>query len=252
MIKIGISSCFMYPNPSRPTFGHKSLSYVECDMMRFVCQPGVLPILIPDIDPKRQKEILDQCDGFVMQGGVDLAPSTYGQKPLDEARWPGDRYRDKYELKIVDHAFKNNKPILGICRGFQLLNVYFKGTLYQDLVTETHTDVEHRCADKYDKVHHDLLIKTDSILYQVYREEHIQVNSVHHQGVQFLGEGLVAEAVCVDDNLIEAFHHEDLEKNFIWGVQWHPEFNHSLKGKIASEMPIIERFLTEVSERKEK
>jgi putative glutamine amidotransferase len=133
MIKIGVSACFMYPDPTRTVFGHKQLTYFEHDMSRYLSRPGVMPILLPDLPWEELEQYLNEMDGFVFQGGADISPSTYGDEMIENGRWPGDRHRDQYELKIMDWAFKNKKPIFGICRGFQLLNVYFGGKMYQDL-----------------------------------------------------------------------------------------------------------------------
>ena len=123
MIKLGVSTFFIYHEPKRNIFRAKSLSYVENDMANFVTRKGVLPVLIPDIkDEKLLNDILREMDGFVLQGGADLAPETYGEKPI--GKWKGDAYRDTFELNILDYAVKNSKPIMGICRGFQLMNVY--------------------------------------------------------------------------------------------------------------------------------
>lgn len=114
MIKIGISSCFMYPDPSRLVFGPKTLSYLENDMARYIARKGVMPVLIPDIADDLLYDMLDQMDGFVFQGGTDLAPATYGEDPILPGKWLGDAVRDAYELKVLDFAFQNQKPIFAI------------------------------------------------------------------------------------------------------------------------------------------
>jgi putative glutamine amidotransferase len=250
MIKLGVSACFLYPDISREVYGHKQLDYIENDMARFLVDLGVVPILIPDLDEEHQEQYFNEMDAFVLQGGVDLAPESYGEEPIENGRWPGDRKRDLYEFKILDYARKSKKPVLGICRGFQVLNVYFGGTLYQDLGIQTGTPIEHRCAQKYDRVHHSIDIKKDSLMHEVYGSDNILVNSIHHQGVKDLGKDLVVESICPDDNLIEAFRYKNMDEQFIWGMQWHPEFNHTLKDKVASSEPIFNRFITEIKKNK--
>ena len=124
IIKIGLTPCFMYPDTNRLVFGHKSLTYMENDMVKFIASSGAMPILIPDLNDDLLAKYLDEMDAFVFQGGVDVAPKSYNDKEIEDGKWPGDFYRDEFELKILDYAMKNNKPILGICRGFQIINTY--------------------------------------------------------------------------------------------------------------------------------
>ena len=246
MIRIGVSACFMYPDPSRTVFGHKQLSYFEHDMSRWLARTGVMPILIPDLTSDRLIPYLEQMDAFVFQGGADIAPGTYGATPIENGRWPGDSHRDRYELTLMDWAFRSLKPVLAICRGFQLMNVYFGGTLYQDLKIETGTPVKHRNAETYDRVNHEVECPAGSLLRVIYGQERFRVNSVHHQGVKTLGKNLKVDAHSLDDGLIEAFHYEGPEPVSFQGVQWHPEFSHTLGTQIISPEPLLDRFLKEI------
>lgn len=241
MIYIGVSACFMYPDPKRIVFGHKTLTYIETDMSRFLSRPNVMPILIPDVPEAELHQYLNFVQGFVFQGGADIAPQTYGATPIENNRWPGDRHRDQYELKIFDYAFQRKKPILGICRGMQIANVYFGGTLYQDLTLQTSTKLVHRDAETYDRVHHSVVCPEQSLLRKIYGKEKLEVNSVHHQGIQKLGNGLVVDAISDQDHVIEAFHDES--ENVI-AVQWHPEFSHALGKTIVDPKPIYDYFLS--------
>ena len=217
-------------------------------MANYLYRDGVLPILIPNLQGEALKQILAQMDGFVFQGGSDLCPKTYNEPFLDESRWPGDEKRDQYELTIADYAFTHGKPMLGICRGAQLLNVYFSGTLYQDLPTEFPTTVSHRNVAEYDRHYHPVQFTPQLLLHQLYKHENNpHVCSLHHQGVKKLGKDLAIEAVS-PDNLIEAFSHQAKDK-FILGVQWHPEFSHMIKDKVISAEPVYESFLQAVRER---
>jgi putative glutamine amidotransferase len=255
MIKIGVSACFMYPDPARAVFGHKTLIYLEKDMSLFLARKGILPILLPDLPLAELTDFLNEMDGFVFQGGADLAPETYGEAPIENGRWPGDRHRDQYELQIMDYAFKNKKPILAVCRGFQVMNVYFGGTLYQDLGLQTGTSVKHRDAEIYDRVQHEIVLEKDGLLADWYATDGVQattlqVNSVHHQGVKHLGKNLVVDAISPGDQLIEACHYKNLDENFVVGVQWHPEFSHTLGDKVANPHPIYDHFLKAVKARR--
>ncbi len=249
MIKIGVSACFMYPDPSRPFFIRKTLCFLESDMANYLFREDVLPILIPDLNEKALQHFLTQMDGFVFQGGSDLCPMTYGEDFLNKERWPGDSIRDRYELKIADYAVKHTKPILGICRGAQLLNVYFGGTLYQDLQTQYKDCLQHQDTAKYDRSYHPIEFTSGQILSGIYKNEiNPLVNSVHHQGIKTLGNDLVVEAICPQDNLIEAFSYKNMCEQFILAVQWHPEFTHTIKDKLIPAEPIYDYFLNCIRE----
>jgi len=225
--KIGISSCFLYPDKNRLFFGPKTLCYIENDMAQYLYseQQNIIPVLIPNFNDDQLKMMSKDLDGLVLQGGSDLSPEKYNQPFLDKSKWPGDPYRDDYELKLIKYFHKQNKPILGICRGAQVLNAYFGGTLDQDIPTLLETNTIHRDANLYDNVNHEITIQKDSILYDIYNKENFIVNSVHHQSIKKLGKDLKIEAISTSDNIIEAF---SLGDNII-GVQWHPEFMPTLE-----------------------
>ncbi len=241
MIKIGISACFMYPDLDRLVFGAKSLSYMENDMVRYISRKGILPVLIPDLEEELLLDILEELDGFVLQGGVDLAPQTYGEEPI--GKWKGDAYRDQYELKILDYAIKKDKPILGICRGFQLMNAYFGGTLYQDIATQRPELNSHRSAQLYDKIKHPIVFTEGTFLSELYEDEvNLSVNTVHHQAIKHLGNDLTIYAHS-DDGLIEAFGYNKAPNGKVVGVQWHPEFSPNLGKEVIDHDRLFNAFL---------
>ncbi|HIO66877.1 MAG TPA: gamma-glutamyl-gamma-aminobutyrate hydrolase family protein [Flavobacteriales bacterium] len=234
MKKIGVASAFMYPDKDRTVFGQKSLCYIEKDMARYLSHVEAFPILIPDLGKAELDNFMGQMDGFVFQGGTDIAPESYGQAPIENDAWPGDPIRDQFELSIMEYAVKNGKPILGICRGFQLMNIYFGGTLYQDIETQRPNSIVHRDAELYDQLNHQIQFTPDSFLSKLYDEEgEGRVNSVHHQGVDKLGDDLDVFATCAEDELIEAFGSTQFAPGRVMGVQWHPEFFYN------SETPLI-------------
>ncbi|MFT6071328.1 MAG: putative glutamine amidotransferase [Bacteriovoracaceae bacterium] len=237
----------MYQDPSRVVFGHKSLTYMENDMVRYLAREGVMPYLLPDLEDKLLKPYLEEADGFVIQGGVDLSPESYNEPYLNKERWPGDKYRDDFELKVIDYAFKAGKPIYGICRGFQVLNAYFGGTLHQDIQTELETKIAHRDPDLYDKVNHKITLDKEGLLKKLYKKDVLNVNSVHHQAVKKLGKNLQIDAKSQDE-IIEAFHFNGDQT--VIGVQWHPEFSHSLGDKVCDPDVIYNYFLKEVEKLK--
>ena len=244
MIKIGVSACFMHPDMDRNVFGPKRLSYIENDMANYVVRKGIIPVLIPDVVDEYLEDILAEMDGFVFQGGVDLAPETYGESPIGS--WKGDAYRDQYELRIMDFAIKNSKPILGICRGFQLMNAYFGGTLYQDTLTQNSEAGNHRSAKLYDTVKHPINFVAGKFLEELYVDEKDPyVNTVHHQAVKDLGNDLEVFATS-PDGLIEAFGYNKEPDGKVMGVQWHPEFFHTIKDELIDANKLYNAFLSHI------
>ncbi|WP_312335735.1 gamma-glutamyl-gamma-aminobutyrate hydrolase family protein [Sphingobacterium sp.] len=241
MVKIGVSACFFYPDAERAVFGHKSLSYMENDMARWIGKKGVLPVLLPDLEGTLLEDILDQMDGIILQGGSDIAPQHYGEKPIGS--WRGDPYRDQYELKILDYAIKHHKPVLGICRGFQLMNVYFGGTLYQDIASQLPHAGLHRSASLYDKINHPIHIEQGTLFDRLYG--HVLnplVNTVHHQAIKDLGRDLEVYARS-EDGFVEAFGYSKEVPGKVMGVQWHPEFSQTQAGKLLDEDLIFNVFI---------
>ena len=167
----------MYPDPSRVVFGPKSLSYIENDMSRYISQENILPILIPDIKEPKLANILNELDGFVLQGGSDIAPETYNEKPIGQ--WKGDAHRDQYELRILDYAINHSKPVFGICRGLQLMNVYFGGTLFQDIPSQLPDSLVHRSAVKYDTIKHRIVFERDNFMARMYSDVEDPVSYTH-------------------------------------------------------------------------
>lgn len=245
MIKIGVTAAFEYERKDRLVFAPKYLSYVENDMMRYVARPGVLPVMIPNVEESLQKEYLDEMDGFLFQGGSDVAPESYGEKPI--GRWKGDPYRDRYELNIMEYAFKSGKPILGICRGFQLMNVFLGGTLYQDMFTQRDGCLEHRNAELYDTISHEVEFTPGKILSEIYKNEKRNlINTVHHQAVKDLADDLEVLAISPNDGIIEAGGYTGAKPGKIMGVQWHPEFSPSLAEKVIDADLLYNHFIEQV------
>ena len=241
MIKIGISACFFYPDRDRAVFGPKSLSYMENDMARWIGKKGVLPVLLPDLNDELLRDIIDHMDGIILQGGSDIAPEHYGEVPI--GRWKGDPYRDQFELKILDYAIKQEKPILGICRGFQLMNVYFGGSLYQDIPSQLPRAGVHRSAELYDTINHPINFVPGTLFGDLYGHvSNPKVNTVHHQAIKQLGQDLEVY-VRSDDGFIEAFGYTKVAAGKVMGVQWHPEFSGTQAGELLDEELIFNVFL---------
>ncbi|MDO4632759.1 MAG: gamma-glutamyl-gamma-aminobutyrate hydrolase family protein [Eubacteriales bacterium] len=183
-------------------------------------EPIVISVTGEQLENPTHQEYLDiqdfrveNYDGLLIPGGVDIEPSRYGQE--NQACMDVFPELDELQLQVLDAFVKKGLPVLGICRGHQLINVYFGGTLIQ------HIDTAARHARKIedpDKVHRSYT-DSESWLGKIYGTE-FPHNSAHHQAADRLGEGLVVDSRCVDDEVIEAVHHEVLP---IISVQWHPE-----------------------------
>jgi putative glutamine amidotransferase len=223
--RIGVSACLMHADPQRNLFKGKTLLYAEESMLRWIMRHGALPVMLP-----RAAEGLSPgdlllglgIDGLVLQGGADVAPESYGEAPL-RPEWSGDRARDEYEMELISLCLQAGKPVLGICRGLQILNVTFGGTLWQDIETLHPQHRVHRNWEVYDNHAHDVVIEPGSALARWYGgAAAARVNSVHHQGIKDLGRDLVVEARSQPDGVVEAIRYAG--QPFAFGVQWHPEF----------------------------
>jgi putative glutamine amidotransferase len=243
MKKIGITCGFLYPDNNRKTYNAKTLSFVENETMEYIAKPGIFPIVVPNLKKEILLPFLDQMDAFVLHGGSDVAPQSYGESPIGE--WLGDKYRDEYELNIIDYAFQTGKPLLGICRGCQILNVYFGGTLFQDIPTQTKSNVVHSDRKKYDLNIHKIDFTGNNILSNLYRDNPTRyVNSIHHQAVKTLGKDLTTLCISPDDGIIEAFHYTGSRKGLYLGIQWHPEFNHRSNELLLDADILLDYFLS--------
>jgi putative glutamine amidotransferase len=230
-LKIGISACFMHPDPARALFTGKTLQYLEQSIAHWVMSTGALAVMIPSPTGATQRgdATLDHyaqwLDGLVLHGGADVSPLSYGEQPLQE-RWAGDKIRDEYEIDLVAAFERQGKPVFGVCRGLQLLNVAFGGTLYQDIQTQRPQALVHRDAIVYDKNFHTVDILPGTRLAGLYPgSRRAKVNSIHHQAVKDLAPGFAVEAVSDEDGIVEAMRRTDAGKPFLAAVQWHPEFH---------------------------
>ncbi|MES2632554.1 MAG: type 1 glutamine amidotransferase [Pseudomonadota bacterium] len=221
----------MHADPARPLFTGKTLQYVEQSIAHWVMSTGALAVMIPSPTGATQRGdvTLDHyaqwLDGLMLHGGADVSPLSYGEQPLQE-KWSGDKIRDEYEIDLVAAFERAGKPVFGVCRGLQLLNVAFGGTLYQDIATQLPDALTHRDATTYDNNFHTVDIMRDSRLGQLYPDlTRVKVNSIHHQAIKDLASGFVVEAVSHEDGMVEAIRRSDAGKPYIAAVQWHPEFH---------------------------
>jgi putative glutamine amidotransferase len=175
-------------------------------------EAGGVPVILPSTQPELAVRQVAGLDGLVLSGGADVHPSRYGAEVRPEMSWL-DEHRDAWELAVLDAAGERHLPILGICRGAQLLNVWRGGRL----VTHLETDVNHEGGID---ARHPVEVGAGTLLDEVLGVRTIAVTTLHHQGVAELGAGLAVSARA-SDGLPEAV--EDRSCNVL-GVAWHPEF----------------------------
>lgn len=178
---------------------------------------------------------IKQFDGFVFTGGADIDPKLYGHTEIKECGEINEK-RDTVEMALLSRLIRLDKPILGICRGMQMINVASGGTLYQDLPSQLQTVLEHSKMKHIKKMIHEVYIQPNTRLSQIVRKPEMLVNSVHHQAIKELGRGLIVNAIS-PDNVIEGIEGENAK---ILGVQWHPEH---IWGKSFENKAIFDGFL---------
>jgi putative glutamine amidotransferase len=181
---------------------------------------GGLALLLPtdDAAAERPDEMLDLLDGLMLAGGADLDPASYGARPHPETKgaWPE---RDRFELALAHRALEREMPVLGVCRGMQMLNVACGGTLVQHLPDELgHEQHRHTPGTFSD---HEVRIEPGTLAARAVGAERTGVKSHHHQGVEELGDGVAVSGWSADDALVEAI--ELPGKPYALGVLWHPE-----------------------------
>ena len=253
-LMIGISARIHRPLGRIPDLGGvytKTLHFLEQSVAQWVLAKDVLPVLIPAIESEeliRRSELslasyADHLDGLVLQGGADIAPESYGETPLDP-KWAGDRAGDRYEIGLFNAFVAAGKPVIGICRGCQLINVALGGTLFQDIPTQVTKAIAHRDYAMYDRTLHDVSLVRGTRLAEMYPGiMQARINSIHHQAVKDLGRDLVVEARGVPDGVVEAIRWRG--PSYVFGTQWHPEFLalESLDSTQLDGAPIVGDFL---------
>jgi putative glutamine amidotransferase len=250
---IGVSARIYYPAGPVLDLGGvwtKTLHYLEQSVAQLLMRGGALPLMIPAVDAQSVVQRTDlhlgyyarELDGLVLQGGNDVAPQSYGEAPLDPA-WTGDIVRDRYEMELVNAFVEAGKPVFGICRGLQLINVNFGGTLYQDIPTQLPDAARHINHEHYEHNLHRVRIEPGTRLAELYGGfgSGAMINSIHHQGIKDLSPSFTVEARCADDGMIEAIRHQG--QAYIVAVQWHPEFHPLGRSEYFDDRPMMRDFL---------
>jgi putative glutamine amidotransferase len=251
-LRIGVSARIYYPTGPVLDLGGvwtKTLHYLEQSVAHWLLRGGALPLMIPAVDSQsittrtdfNLRHYADSLDGLVLQGGNDVSPHSYGEQPLDPA-WAGDAVRDRYEIELVNAFIDADKPVFGICRGLQVLNVAFGGTLYQDIPTQRPDAAEHIRREHYERNRHAMEIVPGTRLAGLYGGlAGGTINSIHHQAIKDLAPGFVVEARCPQDGIVEAVRRSGPE--YVAAVQWHPEFHPPGDDAVWNDAPMLDDFL---------
>lgn len=219
----------------------KYSSWMRDDYYDAVIRCGGVPVLIPATDEKSVwVEYLEVCDGLILSGGPDVDATYFGKNNMPYANEISP-IRDSMEIFIAKQAIDMDKPLLGICRGIQVINIAAGGSIFQDIYEENITGkqlIKHsQQAPRWFKIHN-INIKHGTCLNSIFGEDALKVNSFHHQAVSEVAPGFTVNA-CADDGIIEAISHPD--RKFILGVQWHPE---NLWRKDNSHLKLFERLIS--------
>jgi putative glutamine amidotransferase len=245
-LRIGVSARIQYGDAAKLGYLKKNVYYLEQSFARWLQSAGVLVYLVPDVVDRASSALTladyaQELDGLVLQGGSDISPQMYGEAPL-RPEWGGDPERDRYELDLLNRFLDAKKPVLGICRGLQLINVALGGTLYQDTATQKSGAHAHQDHTVYDDNYHYVEILPGTRLAALYPGvKQARVNSIHHQAVKGLGAGLAVEARSLQDGVIEAARLEGPQ--YVASVQWHPEFLHGRGDGVLDATPLLDEFL---------
>jgi len=209
--------------PDDNTFLDASISWNQ----KLISEHGGIPVMIPMLDDEDMKQMVEECDGVFLTGGADINPKLYGEENTLCDVIQDDR--DAAELLMIKYAMEMKKPMLCICRGFQIFNAVMGGTLYQDITKQTGTEIQHSNW-KVDEFYgyteevcaHPVNIVAGTPLAELVGCETIYTNSLHHQGIKDKADCITIQAYA-PDGIPESFY-VDTPDQYIRGYQWHPEF----------------------------
>jgi gamma-glutamyl-gamma-aminobutyrate hydrolase PuuD len=247
-LRIGLSARIYHPEPGATGLRSKNLQYLEESIAQWVMSRGVMVLMIPTVNTNgllhpsniTLRHYARNLDGLVLQGGADVSPFTYSETPT-RPEWTGDRARDLYELELLHEFVEAGKPVLGICRGCQLINVAFGGSLYQDVATDLPNALEHVHSD-YDAHRHSIVFPPGSSFNHMFPGvPGAVVNSIHHQAIKELGRDVRVEALSDPDGVVEAIRYQ--RADFVMGLQWHPEFHRTGGVDLLDCTPVLDEFL---------
>ena len=184
---------------------------------------GGMPVIPTYLDEEQAMTLMEKADGLLMTGGADIDPALYGEEKMEQCGTI-EYERDKSDIALLKAALALKKPVLCICRGCQIANVYFGGTMYQDIPTQAPSELKHSFYEYpqlTEETTHNIKVLKDTPLYRLFGEEEFGVNSLHHQAVKDLGKGVVPMAYATD-GILESWY-LDSEDQWLRAYQWHPE-----------------------------
>ncbi|OHX44674.1 MULTISPECIES: gamma-glutamyl-gamma-aminobutyrate hydrolase family protein [Cytobacillus] len=210
----------------KPTIGVTSnlndqLLTLSMDNIDALTESGAVPIVVPNyLVEENINQLIEKIDGLLVTGGGDIDPTLFGEEPHQHLGSICPE-RDSFEMSIITKMLDHNKPVLGICRGCQILAIAAGGDMYQDIYFQMEGEILQH-SQKAPRWHasHFVSVKKDTLLYKIVQTDRIKVNSFHHQAVRELPKEFEVSAIS-NDSVIEAF--ESKKHSFVLGVQWHPE-----------------------------
>jgi putative glutamine amidotransferase len=194
--------------------------FVKKEYSNAIIMAGGIPFLLPLTQKVHIiNKMVQKLDGLLLTGGEDIDPTLFGEEPIDGL---GEIIpeRDQMEINLIHNVIEQKKPILGICRGCQILNVALGGDMYQDIKSQKKPVLQHFQRAPKSHASHSIHIHSSSLLFDIIQKMNIKVNSYHHQAIRNTASQLIPSAFS-QDGIIEAV--EGTAPNFILGVQWHPE-----------------------------
>ena len=213
---IGISGNIIYENSKISNKMFVNETYTEA-----VYKSEAIAFIIPMTDNKTMlKKSIEKIDGLILTGGVDVHPFYFNEEPHQKIG-EINKDRDEFDLLIIKYAVEMKKPILAICRGMQILNVYFGGSIIQDIPSQVEKSILHSQTAPINVATHKIKIEKNSFIYKILGEES-EVNSFHHQAVKQVANDFVVTAKS-SDGIIEAMEYKNMNEHFILALQWHPE-----------------------------
>jgi putative glutamine amidotransferase len=221
--------------------------YVSRTYIEAVLKAGGIPVVMPLIrDDSLIVELLKSIDGIIFPGGGDFDPAYYKEKPIAQMG-SINAPRDTFEIRLLHLASENNIPVLGICRGLQLINITFGGSLYQDLPAQYYDkSVAHRQKSSSNEPSHSVIVEDSTVFSKIVGDKILMVNSSHHQAVKRLADGFTISGRSAD-GIVEAMEKID-SANWILGVQFHPE---QLVNKDKTLLKIFQEFIEKAEKFKE-
>lgn len=223
----------------------QDFSYVAIDYTETLYKAGAIPVIIPFSENLEMiEEIFNKLDGIILSGGNDIDTYLFNERASSKLGKIIPK-RDELEIMLAKKAIEKNKPVLGICRGVQILNVALGGNLIQDIASESKEYLSHDIlTNERHRPAHPIEIEKDSILFEVYQTTKADVNSYHHQAVKQIADDLKPIAYS-DDGICEAVEYKNKDR-YVLGVQWHPEMMASEDEK---SLKLIENFVENVNKR---